>query len=151
MLDKSINIEDLKRLSLHLKDKIPYLKMLVLFGSRATGRIHANSDWDFAVLYDEEKRQDYMLNPFSWFEVAGILALEFNIPDKDTCIDVVELNHCSALLAHFIARDGKVLYETKPQEFENFRQLSLLTNSEIKNIEKAKIQKIDDFLQEWNS
>jgi hypothetical protein len=34
----------------------------------------------FAVLYDEEKRQDYMLNPFSWFEVPGILASEFKIP-----------------------------------------------------------------------
>jgi len=37
-------LEELKDLSLQLPEKIPYLKMVVLFGSRAKGDTHANSD-----------------------------------------------------------------------------------------------------------
>ncbi len=35
-------IEEFRELSQQLPEKIPYLKMLVLFGSRATGKTHAN-------------------------------------------------------------------------------------------------------------
>ena len=56
MQDKIPTIAELRELSLQLLKKIPYLKMLVLFGSRSTGNINANSDWDFAVLYDETHR-----------------------------------------------------------------------------------------------
>lgn len=50
---KTQSFYDLKNRFLQLPEKIPYLKMLVLFGSRAKGNIHAKSDWDFAVVYDE--------------------------------------------------------------------------------------------------
>lgn len=39
--------------------EVPYLKLLVLFGSRARGDNSANSDWDFALLFDEALRQQY--------------------------------------------------------------------------------------------
>jgi predicted nucleotidyltransferase len=52
---ETLTIEKLRELSQQLPDKIPYLKMLVLFGSRATGNIHEKSDWDFAALYDKDK------------------------------------------------------------------------------------------------
>lgn len=57
---KILTLEEIKVLSPKLPEKIPYLKMLVLFGSRARGDIHANSDWDFAALYDEEARKAYI-------------------------------------------------------------------------------------------
>jgi predicted nucleotidyltransferase len=64
MQDKIPTIAELRELSLQLLKKIPYLKMLVLFGSRSTGNINANSDWDFAVLYDEEKYNSYIKENF---------------------------------------------------------------------------------------
>jgi uncharacterized protein len=123
----------LKSLALQLPDKIPYLKMLVLFGSRATGKTHENSDWDFAVLCDEEKRQAYIQdNAWGWFEIPLILGESFAInPDK---IDVIELHQCSKLIAHSIANDGKIIYEKEPGEFEKFRENALLSESEINNI-----------------
>lgn len=66
----TLSFSDLKKLSSQLPEKIPYLKMLVLFGSRARGDTHAKSDWDFAALYDEEIRKKYTKdNAFAWFEV----------------------------------------------------------------------------------
>lgn len=141
--------EELRELAQKLSERIPYLKMLVLFGSRATGKTHANSDWDFAVLYDEETRQHYMRDPFSWFEVPGILAQVLNIPDTKIHIDVVELNNCSQLIAHFVARDGKVLYEQEPGEFDKFRQKALLSDDKIQNIYQDSRQNIKQFLQSW--
>ncbi|WP_293140319.1 nucleotidyltransferase domain-containing protein [Okeania sp. SIO3I5] len=49
----TLSFSHLKKLSPGLSEKIPYLKMLVLFGSHARGDTHARSDWDFAALYDE--------------------------------------------------------------------------------------------------
>lgn len=60
MLNKIPTREEIKALSTQLTEKMPYLKILVLFGSRATGHIHANSDWNFAALYDEEIRNNYI-------------------------------------------------------------------------------------------
>jgi predicted nucleotidyltransferase len=33
-------------------EQVPYLKLLVLFGSRARGDAFPSSDWDFALLFD---------------------------------------------------------------------------------------------------
>lgn len=142
-------IAELKEISRQLPEKIPYLKMLVLFGSRATGNTHQKSDWDFAVLFDEELRQTYTAdNGFLLFELPMIIGEIFKInPDN---IDVVELNNCSKLIAHYIARDGKVLYEDKLNQFENFRQRVLLSNSEINKIENCKRQNIEQFLERWS-
>lgn len=87
-------LEELKALSTQLSEKIPYLKMLALFGSRATGHIHAESDWDFAALYDAEIHQAYMKNAWSWFEVPTILSHLFEIPVEK--VDVAELNRLTA-------------------------------------------------------
>ncbi|MEC4895538.1 MAG: nucleotidyltransferase domain-containing protein [Oscillatoria sp. PMC 1051.18] len=35
-----------------LPQVIPYLKLLILFGSRVRRDTHANSDWDFAKVYE---------------------------------------------------------------------------------------------------
>lgn len=51
MLEISPDLERIRKLARQLPEKIPYLKMLVLFGSRATGNASNHSDWDFAVLY----------------------------------------------------------------------------------------------------
>ena len=93
---KTQSFSDLKKVSPQLPEKIPYLKMLVLFGSRARDDTHAKSDWDFAAFYDEEIRKNMMVNnPFAWFEVPIELGIFFQI--NSDIIDVVELNKCSPL------------------------------------------------------
>lgn len=148
MQNNTPTITELQKLSSQLTEKIPYLKMLVLFGSRETGNTKADSDWDFAVLCDEEKYNLYIEDhPLALFAIPGILGEIFKInSDK---IDIVELNHCSKLIAHFIARDGMALYEQESDEFDKFQQRVLLSNTEIKKIEKTKIENIENFLQRW--
>lgn len=148
MQSKIPTIAELKEVSQQIPEKIPYLKILVLFGSRATGNIHQNSDWDFAVLYDEELRKTHTQNNgFSLFELPVLIGELFQINADN--IDVIELNNCSNLIAHFIARDGEVLYEDESNQFKDFRQRVLLDNSEIKQIEHNKRKNVKQFLERW--
>ena len=145
---KTPALEELKALSPKLPEKIPYLKMLVLFGSRARGDTHTNSDWDFAALYDEETRKTYTKDDaWAWFEVPRLLGDFFELnSDK---IDVVELNNCSWLISHFIARDGILLYEKDPKGFEYFRLTALRTESDLKKFRQDQRQLIEMDLKRW--
>lgn len=127
-----------------ISEKIPYLKMLILFGSRARGDTHPNSDWDFAALYDDELRNQN-LKGFKWFEIYGILADMFEIPDEK--IDVVDLNRCSPLIAHYVARDGQLLYKQEPGLFEEFKQKALMNDEQLDYIQKSLRQKLENFLE----
>lgn len=145
---ETTSLENLKALSIKLPEKIPYLKMLVLFGSRARGDTHAKSDWDFAALYNEEMRQAYIQdNTWAWFQVPHLLSEFFGI--SEVKIDVVELDKSSQLIAHFVARDGKLLYEKEAGAFEAFRQKALKSDLEIKEIRKALREKLEAHLQRW--
>lgn len=146
MPNKTPALEELKALSPKLSEKIPYLKMLVLFGSRARGDTHANSDWDFAALYDEEARKAYIKdNAWAWFEVPQLLGQLYEINSDQ--IDVVELNNCSILINHFVALDGKLLYEKEPGIFEIFRRSALKSEEEMKEIRKSLREKVEQNLQ----
>ena len=144
----TISIDSLKTLSSQVSEKIPYLKMLVLFGSRATGEIHDESDWDFAALYDETARREYIKdNAWRWLEVPSILGDLFNLNSEH--IDVVDLSRCQPLIAHSVAVDGKLIYEEETGEFERFQETFTLTTEQKQKIRKELRQKIDNFLREW--
>ncbi|MFM2432859.1 MAG: hypothetical protein RLZZ511_4073 [Cyanobacteriota bacterium] len=53
------SIDDVKAKIPELLEQVPYLRLLVLFGSRARGDNQPSSDWDFAMLFDEDLRQQY--------------------------------------------------------------------------------------------
>lgn len=145
---ETLTIEKLKELSQEIPNKIPYLKMLVLFGSRATGNTHANSDWDFAVLCDEEKRKLHTKdNPFNAFELPILIGELFNIESDK--IDIVELNHCSWLISHFVARDGILIFEKDPSGFEYFRLTSLRPDTELNKYRQDQHKLIEMELKKW--
>jgi predicted nucleotidyltransferase len=150
MQNNTPTITELQELSSQIPEKIPYLKMLVLFGSRATGKTKANSDWDFAVLYDEEKRQNYIANNIAvLFELPIVIGevLQIN-PD---IIDIVELNKCSWLISHFVARDGIMLYEKFTGQFNDFCLNSLKAESELKKFRKEQQRIIEIELNKWGA
>ncbi|MBD2384627.1 type VII toxin-antitoxin system MntA family adenylyltransferase antitoxin [Cylindrospermum sp. FACHB-282] len=150
MPNKTPIIAELKELSLQLPEKIPYLKMLVLFGSRATGNTNANSDWDFAVFYDEEQRQAYIKDNLSGLFELPILIGEVLKINSDQ-IDIVELNQCSWLIAHFVARDGISLFEKYPGEFDNFSSNSLKSELELKKFRQEQHRIIEIELNKWGA
>jgi uncharacterized protein len=140
-------IELIKENSQKILEKIPYLKLLVLFGSRATGNDHINSDWDFAVLYDD-KEHNNCTKAWGMFELPILLGEVLNTnPEK---IDIVELNHCSWLISHFIARDGILIFEKDFSGFEYFRLTSLRSESELKKFREEQHKLIEIDLKNWS-
>ncbi|MBE9063445.1 DUF433 domain-containing protein [cf. Phormidesmis sp. LEGE 11477] len=121
--------EDLAAAIPSIVEKAPYIQLLVLFGSRARGAASRNSDWDFAFLCDEEQRRQYESGGLSFLRIRGILQSIYHL--KDEQIDVIEMKDCSDLLAHYIAKEGKILYEQSPGIFDTFKQKKLKTNEEL--------------------
>jgi predicted nucleotidyltransferase len=128
-------------------EQVPYLKLLVLFGSRARGEHDATSDWDIALLYDEDQRQEMEQGDWEWLRAASVLQQELKLSDDE--IDVVDLNKCSQILAHAIARDGKLIYERDTGEFERFRQRALMNPNELKAFRQQKRTEVLAGLKEW--
>jgi predicted nucleotidyltransferase len=141
-------IADLQSAIPQILTQIPYLKLLILFGSRARGNYSAASDWDFALLFNEDLRNQYEpgggWNCFrSWVVLQQILGL------GDDEMDWVDLKDASDLLAHAIARDGVVIYECDPGLFEEFRQKALMTPQQLKAIRREQKATIAASLKQW--
>jgi uncharacterized protein len=128
-------------------EQVSYFKLLILFGSRARGDHDEASDWDIAVLYDEEQRKEFEKGGWDWLRGWSIIQQELDLPDDG--IDVVDLGKCSNILAHAIARDGKLLYERDPGEFENFNQRALMSKADLKAFRQAKRLEVREALKAW--
>jgi uncharacterized protein (DUF433 family)/predicted nucleotidyltransferase len=125
-----LKVEELADSIPNILEQVPYLTLLVLFGSRARGDATPDSDWDFAFLCDEDQRKQYEAGGWDSFRMWGILQRAYNLLDDQ--IDVVEMQDCSDLLAHYIAKEGKVLYEREPGIFEAFQKNALMSDAELK-------------------
>lgn len=144
--DNLLSIAELKKLSPQIAEKIPYLKILVLFGSRTKGNIHRKSDWDFAVVYDEEIRKNYIENnAFVWFEVPEKLGNIFQI--NSDIIDLVELDGCSPLLGFHVARDGKLIYEKNSGGFVDFQMKAWKIYADTAKFRKYQRKSIELWLE----
>jgi uncharacterized protein len=123
------------------------LKLLVLFGSRARGEEDPSSDWDFAFLLEPDRSTQHQ--PY-WFPNSDLLTTLCNLLQvSDETIDLVDLSTCSDILAHFVARDGKVVYEKTSGEFSLFQQQALKTNAELRQYRHTEREKILETLQRW--
>lgn len=142
------SIADIQSALPKILEQVPYLKLLVLFGSRARGDHFPSSDWDFALLFDEELRQQYEpgggWNCYrSWIFIQRILDL------GDDEMDWIDLKNASELLAHTIARDGVVIYESEPGLFEHFRQKSLMAPQQLKAIRQEQTAEVAAAIRQW--
>ncbi|NJR61952.1 MAG: nucleotidyltransferase domain-containing protein [Cyanobacteria bacterium CRU_2_1] len=137
----------LKATSQTLASTHPDLTLLVLFGSRARGEEDPTSDWDFAFLSDP----DYLVErkPF-WFPGSDLVhTLSKLLHISDDKIDLVNLNNCSEILAHFVARDGQVIYEKTDGEFAQFQQRALKSKTELREFRRSKREQVLQALQRW--
>lgn len=83
------------------------LRLLLLFGSRAIGEAHAQSDWDFAFLGDSN------------LDVAMLQAgLTLDLGTDD--VDLVDLDRAGALLRYNAADTGACVHEATPGIHEEF-------------------------------
>ena len=136
-------LDHLKALSPQYHEKIPYLKMLVLFGSRARGDNHPKSDWDFAVLYDETQRPHR-----NYLEIYQVIANLFAIPNDK--IDIVDLDRCSHLIAFYIAKEGILLYEREQGKFTHFKMKAWKLYADTAKFREWEQKNIDVWLAKWS-
>ena len=139
-------IKQLKNCASQLSCKIPYLKILVLFGSQATAQANEDSDWDFAALYDE-MLYTKQLEKDAWdlLEIPSVLGKIFQIDETD--IDVVDLSRCHPFVADSIAIEGQLIYEKVDGEFDDYRKTIKLSHEKKEQITGQIRRKIDAFLK----
>ncbi|MEM2370710.1 MAG: HepT-like ribonuclease domain-containing protein [Candidatus Bathyarchaeia archaeon] len=87
-----------------------------LFGSRAKGLETESSDWDIALLFDEEPEEMDRLQA----EIAKAIGVS---EDK---IDLIRLSKADLHLKFRIIKEGKVLYESKPGIRAKFEAQTLI-------------------------
>jgi predicted nucleotidyltransferase len=88
------------------------ITLAILHGSRVTGAVHENSDWDVAVLGSHK---------LDWDEIANLrkyFAKLLNIPEEK--IDIADLHSDSPLLRYRAAMQGKLL-EGNEHDFRKFQ------------------------------
>lgn len=87
------------------------LRLVILYGSKASGNTHTQSDTDIAVLAAEKLTFDRR------FEIQEGLSLAMDVSYDN--IDLVDIRSIPPLLLFQIARDGELLYGTE-SEYELF-------------------------------
>ncbi len=142
------SIADIQSAIPQILEQVPYLKLLILFGSRARGDHFPSSDWDFALLFDEELRQQYEPGRgWNCYRSWGVLQRILDLGDDE--IDWIDLKNASDVLTHTIAAEGKVVYEKTAGEFEAFRRRALKTTTELRQIYHKERGELELELQKW--
>ena len=86
------------------------LKLIVLFGSQATGHVHSHSDVDVAVL--PSRRLSWDERNELWAKLCELFQAE---------VDLSLLDHAQPLLMYQVAEHGQVLYESEQWAWANFK------------------------------
>jgi predicted nucleotidyltransferase len=146
---KSKSIDDVKAKIPELLEQVPYLKLLVLFGSRAREDNQESSDWDFAMLFDEDLRKQYESGGWDSYRSLTILQNLLDLSDNE--MDWVDLKNASEITAHCIARDGLVLYESTTGCSVAFRQTALKSQVELKLYRQSIRAKVHEALERWRA
>ena len=131
---KILSIEEIKgRLIPLLKDED--LKLVLVFGSIVSDRVHKKSDIDLAFLYDRP---------------VDILTLTNRVIRHihTDYVDVIDLKHASPLLRFFAAKNGRILYERSPGVFNEFYSLAFRMYVDTKKLRDAQAKRIRHFLEE---
>lgn len=114
--------------------------MVLIFGSRASGKTHSGSDVDVAY----SSSAPLSLEDESQFalDLAGIL--------KTDLIDLVSIRASSPLLLKEIADNAVVLYESKKSLFSEFRLYSFKKYFESKRLFELRRDYVNKRLGQYN-
>ena len=125
------SLDEIRRLLLPLTRQED-LQLIILFGSRAQGSIHPQSDIDLAFLFDQP------VDPLSLTNrVVRLLHTDR--------VDVVDLRRTTPLLAFSAAKNGRILYEGSPGIFNNFYSYAFRRFIDTAKLREAQSQAIRSF------
>jgi len=86
------------------------LRLIVLFGSQVSGRLHPESDVDVAVWADGSLKFAQRLE--MWRELSEAYGAE---------VDLAVLDHAEPLLLYHVARNGRLLFENERGLWNEFK------------------------------
>lgn len=129
-----LSMSDIKERLAPLFD-VDGLSLIILFGSMASGAVHARSDMDLAFLYD--RKVDIL-------ELTNRASMLLGT-DK---VDVVDLRLATPLLKFAVASTGKIVYERSPGVFSDFFSLAFRRYVDTKKLRDAQEGSVRMFLAE---
>lgn len=91
------------------------IRLVILFGSQASGKTHSHSDTDIAVVADKALTID------DRSQFAALIAAQFGFAEDD--IDLVDFSDAPPLLQFQITEHGKLLWGN-PDDFLRLRVLA---------------------------
>ena len=84
-------------------DTLHYVKVALLFGSRASNNAHRKSDYDFALAMNDLSSQDWGMQAKAWMDICEF----FNLREYD--VDVIDFKIADKLLLKSIKEKYIVL------------------------------------------
>lgn len=91
---KELSVEELRKL-FH-DTRLEFIEVALLFGSRAKGKTHARSDYDFALLMRKDADMGWGSKARAYIVIQELTGL------GDGDIDIVDLTHLSPAIKHTI-------------------------------------------------
>lgn len=127
------SIEEMQGRTEGLRERVPDLELVVLFGSTAKGRRRAGSDVDVAVR---------CAGPADLDVLHGVLAPAL----RTDRLDLVDLRRAGPTLAMEVARSGRLLFESRPGAFREFQSLASRRYCDTAKLRRAQHRAIRVFL-----
>jgi len=128
------NIEEIKNSLTPLFNE-EGLRLVLLFGSVASGKEYQESDIDLGFLFDKA------------IDILGLTNRVVRLLRTDR-VDVIDLSRASPLLKYSVIRTGKALFEKTPGLFNIFQSLTFRIYVDVKKLRDAQEKAIHDFLEE---
>lgn len=91
------------------------LRLIVLFGSAARGKMHAESDMDIGVFVEKKLTPSKRMT--LWSQLSRLFPRD---------VDLSVINHIDPAVAFRIAKEGILLFEDEPGRWENWKSYALL-------------------------
>jgi len=122
----------MNRLSPLLEEK--RLRLVILFGSAASGKTHRNSDIDIAFLFEKS------------VDILELTNTVIRLLHNDN-VDVIDLRRASPLLKFSVVKKGKLLFEKTPGEFNEFCSLAFRMYVDTQKLRDAHTIFIKNYLK----
>ncbi len=131
--NKNLSTDEIKARLFPLFDD-QSLRLVLLFGSSVTGKLHRQSDIDLAFLFDIPVDMVKLTN-----RVVRLLHADN--------VDIIDLIHANPLLRFSAAKNSAVLFEKEPGMFCEFCSLAFRIYEDTKKLREARSESIKRFLE----
>ena len=113
------------------------LRLLLLFGSQATGLTHAKSDVDIAVLAER---------PLDELDIRDALNEALMRVFRRSDVELVDLRRAPPLLQRDATAEGRLLFEEKPGVYDRFQLFAMKHFMETKPLRDLRRARLREFL-----